>query len=68
MGSELGILGLYGLWVIVTILVQVLTTQVWREEAPSVDAEPLVTFRVLNQAGVAVLERGRARFAALGAS
>ena len=46
----------------------VLTTQVWREGAGSKDAEPVVMFRMLNQAGVAVLERGRARVAALGAA
>ncbi len=41
-----------------------LTTQLWREETAG---ETRVLFRVRNQDGVAVLERGRARFAAVGA-
>jgi len=48
-----------------------LLTQVWAEASPShagegkrKEGETLVLFRVLNQDGVAVLERGRARIAA----
>lgn len=41
-----------------------LTTQVWIESGrESTSGETRVNFRVLNQDGVAVLERGRARFA-----
>lgn len=42
-----------------------LTTQVWRDGAAD---EIGFIFRVVNQDGVALLERGRARFAAAGAS
>lgn len=42
-----------------------LTTHVWREETAG---ETRALFRVRNQAGIAVLERGRARFAGVGAS
>lgn len=42
-----------------------LTTQVWVEGGrEATDGETRVSFRVRNQDGVAVLERGRARFAA----